>query len=150
MGCRTFVIDGDNVRHGLCGDLGFSTADRHENIRRVGELGKLLIEAGILTLTAFISPFQVDRDRVRALVNKNEFIEIYCNADLEVCEQRDVKGLYAKARRGEITDFTGISSPYEAPLHPDLVINSAIETLEKSVDKVIDYLTVKGVVTLPR
>lgn len=149
MGCRTFVIDGDNVRHGLCGDLGFSAADRHENIRRVGELGKLLIEAGILTLTAFISPFQVDRDRVRALVNKDEFIEIYCNADLEVCEQRDVKGLYAKARRGEITDFTGISSPYEAPLHPDLVINSAIETLEQSVDKVIDYLAVKGVVTLP-
>lgn len=150
MGCRTFVIDGDNVRHGLCGDLGFSAADRHENIRRVGELGKLLIEAGILTLTAFISPFQIDRDRVRALVNKDEFIEIYCNADLEVCEQRDVKGLYAKARKGEITDFTGISSPYEVPLHPDLIINSAIETLEQSVDKVIDYLTVKGVVTVPR
>jgi len=150
MGCRTFVIDGDNVRHGLCGDLGFSAADRHENIRRVGELGKLLIEAGILTLTAFISPFQVDRDRVRALVNKDEFIEIYCNADLEVCEQRDVKGLYAKARSGEITDFTGISSPYEAPLYPDLVINSAIETLGHSVERVIDYLSVKGVVTLPR
>jgi len=150
MGCRTFVIDGDNVRHGLCGDLGFSAADRHENIRRVGELGKLLIEAGILTLTAFISPFQVDRDRVRALVDKDEFIEIYCNADLEVCEQRDVKGLYAKARSGEITDFTGISSPYEAPLYPDLVINSAIETLGHSVERVIDYLSVKGVVTLPR
>jgi adenylylsulfate kinase len=150
MGCRTFVIDGDNVRHGLCEDLGFSVADRHENIRRVGQLGKLLIEAGAITLTAFISPFQSDRNRVRALVNKDEFIEIYCNASLEVCEQRDVKGLYAKARRGEITDFTGISSPYEPPLHPDLVINSAIETLEHSVDRVIDYLSINGIVSLQR
>lgn len=150
IGCRTFVIDGDNVRHGLCADLGFSVPDRHENIRRVGELGKLLIEAGVITLTAFISPFQADRNRVRALVNKDEFIEIYCNASLAVCEQRDVKGLYAKARRGEITDFTGISSPYEPPQHPDLVINSAIDTLEHSVDKVIDYLCLKGVVSLSR
>jgi adenylylsulfate kinase len=150
MGCRTFVIDGDNVRHGLCEDLGFSVADRHENIRRVGQLGKLLIEAGAITLTAFISPFQSDRNRVRALVNKDEFIEIFCNASLEVCEQRDVKGLYAKASRGEITDFTRISSPYEPPLHPDLVINSAIETLEHSVDRVIDYLSINGIVSLQR
>ena len=150
IGCRTFVIDGDNVRHGLCGDLGFSVADRQENIRRVGELAKLLIEAGIITLTAFISPFQADRSRVRGLVNKDEFIEIYCNADLAVCEQRDIKGLYAKARRGEIADFTGISSPYEPPQHPDLVINSATDTLEHSVDKVIDYLTARGVLSLMR
>lgn len=150
IGCRTFVIDGDNVRHGLCGDLGFSVADRQENIRRVGELAKLLIDAGVITLTAFISPFQADRNRVRALVNKGEFIEIYCNADLVVCEQRDIKGLYAKARRGEIADFTGISSPYEPPQHPDLVINSAIDTLEFSVGKVIDYLSARGILTLMR
>jgi adenylylsulfate kinase len=150
MGCRTFVIDGDNVRHGLCQDLGFSIADRQENIRRVGELAKLLVEAGVITLSAFISPFQDDRNRVRKLVDKEEFIEIYCNADLEVCEQRDLKGLYAKARKGEITDFTGISSPYEPPLHPDLVINSAIESLEQSVNRVVDYLSAKGIVSLKR
>lgn len=150
IGCRTFVIDGDNVRHGLCADLGFSAADRKENIRRVGELSKLFVEVGIITLTAFISPFQVDRQRVRALVNKNEFIEIYCNADLDVCEQRDIKGLYAKARRGEIPDFTGISSPYEPPEQPELVINSSIDSLEYSVNKVLDYLFAKGIVTLPR
>jgi len=150
LGCRTFVIDGDNVRHGLCADLGFSTADRQENIRRVGELSKLFVEAGIITLTAFISPFQADRQRVRELVNKEEFIEIYCNANLEVCEQRDIKGLYAKARRGEITDFTGISSPYEPPQQAELVINSGIDSLEFSVNKVLDYLFAKGIVTLPR
>lgn len=147
IGCRTFVIDGDNVRHGLCADLGFTAADRQENIRRVGELGKLFVEAGIITLTAFISPFQADRLRVRALVNKDEFIEIYCNANLEVCEQRDIKGLYAKARRGEITDFTGISSPYEPPQQPELVINSGIDSLEYSVNNVLDYLFAKGIVT---
>lgn len=150
IGCRTFVIDGDNVRHGLCADLGFTAADRQENIRRIGELSKLFVEVGIITLTAFISPFQADRQRVRALVNKNEFIEIYCNANLEVCEQRDIKGLYAKARRGEITDFTGISSPYEPPQQPELVINSGIDSLEFSVNKVLDYLVAKGIVTLPR
>lgn len=112
--CRTFVIDGDNVRHGLCSDLGFSVQDRQENIRRIGEMSKLFVEAGIIVLTAFISPFIADRNRVRELVNPEEFIEIYCKANLAVCENRDVKGLYAKARRGEIKDFTGISSPYEA------------------------------------
>lgn len=113
--CRTFVVDGDNVRHGLCNDLGFSDTDRQENIRRIGEMSKLFLEAGVIVLKAFISPFQADRQRVRNLVKGNEFIEIYCKADLNVCEKRDVKGLYAKARRGEIKDFTGISSPYETP-----------------------------------
>ena len=101
-GCRTFVIDGDNVRHGLCKDLGFTTEDRQENIRRIGEMSKLFLQAGVIVLTAFISPFQVDRNRVRELVSRDEFIEVYCKADLNICEQRDVKGLYAKARRGEI------------------------------------------------
>lgn len=149
IGCRTFVIDGDNVRHGLCADLGFTAADRQENIRRVGELSKLFVEAGIITLTAFISPFQADRQRVRELVNQDEFIEIYCNAELGVCEQRDIKGLYAKARRGEISDFTGISSPYEPPQQPELVINSGIDSLEFSVNKVLDYLIAKGIINLP-
>ena len=139
-GCRTFVFDGDNVRHGLCADLSFTADDRKENIRRIGEMSKLFLEAGVIALTAFISPFQSDRDRVRSLVKKGEFIEIYCKANIVVCEQRDVKGLYAKARRGEISDFTGISSPYEAPLKPELVLDTGLEPLELCVDKVINYL----------
>ncbi len=139
-GCRTFVFDGDNVRHGLCADLSFTADDRKENIRRIGEMSKLFLEAGVIALTAFISPFQSDRDRVRSLVKKDEFIEIYCKANIVVCEQRDVKGLYAKARRGEISDFTGISSPYEAPLKPELVLDTGLEPLELCVDKVINYL----------
>ena len=126
-GCRTFVFDGDNVRHGLCADLSFTADDRKENIRRIGEMSKLFLEAGVIALTAFISPFQSDRDRVRSLVKNGQFIEIYCKASLGVCEQRDVKGLYAKARRGEISDFTGISSPYEAPLKPELVLDTGLE-----------------------
>ncbi len=147
-GCRTFVIDGDNVRHGLCGDLGFSAKDRQENIRRIGEMSKLFLEAGVITLTAFISPFRSDRNRVRDLVNEGEFIEIYCKADLNVCEQRDVKGLYAKARRGEIAEFTGISSPYEAPLNPELVIDTGAESLENCVAQVINYLQAIGAITV--
>jgi adenylylsulfate kinase len=139
-GCRTFVLDGDNVRHGLCADLGFSVDDRQENIRRIGEMSKLFLEAGVIALTAFISPFQADRDRVRSLVKKDEFIEIYCKANINVCEQRDVKGLYAKARRGEIKDFTGISSPYEAPLSPELVLDTSSELLDDCVNKVVNYL----------
>lgn len=139
-GCRTFVFDGDNVRHGLCADLSFTAHDRKENIRRIGEMSKLFLEAGVIALTAFISPFQSDRDRVRSLVKNGQFIEIYCKASLGVCEQRDVKGLYAKARRGEISDFTGISSPYEAPLKPELVLDTGLEPLELCVDKVINYL----------
>lgn len=140
QGCRTFVFDGDNVRHGLCADLGFAKADREENIRRIGEMSKLFMEAGVMALTAFISPFRADRDKVRSLVDKGDFIEIYCSAPLEVCEQRDVKGLYAKARAGKIPEFTGISSPYEPPLNPELVIDTANLPLDECVDVVINYL----------
>jgi adenylylsulfate kinase len=145
-GCHTFVIDGDNVRHGLCGDLGFSMADRTENIRRVGEVAKLFIEAGVITLTAFISPFRADRDRVRALVKTSEFFEIYCKADLAVCEERDVKGLYQKARSGAISEFTGISSPYEAPEAPEIVVETGTKSLEVCVDEVIDALIGHGII----
>jgi adenylylsulfate kinase len=145
-GCRSYVFDGDNVRHGLCSDLGFSAQDRQENIRRIGEMSKLFLEAGVIALTAFISPFQTDRDKVRSLVKQAEFIEIYCHADLSICEQRDVKGLYAKARRGEISNFTGISSPYEPPLNPELTLNTGEESLEECVDKVIVYLALNGII----
>ena len=133
MGCRTFVLDGDNVRHGLCGDLGFSATDRVENIRRVGEVAKLFMEAGVIVLTAFISPFREDRNKVRAMVQPGEFVEIYCQCPVEVCEQRDTKGLYKKARAGEIGQFTGISSPYEAPDRPELVVNTSERSLQDCV-----------------
>ena len=136
MGCRTFVLDGDNVRHGLCGDLGFSAADRVENIRRVGEVAKLFMEAGVIVLTAFISPFRGDRNKVRAMVQPGEFVEIYCQCPVEVCEQRDTKGLYKKARAGEIGQFTGISSPYEAPDRPELVVNTSERSLQDCVQQV--------------
>ena len=147
-GCRTFVFDGDNVRHGLCADLGFSMEDRTENIRRIGEMSKLFLEAGVIALTAFISPFQADRVKVRSLVAADQFVEIYCRADIAICEGRDVKGLYAKARRGEIADFTGISSPYEAPVSPELVLNTGEESLEMCVQKVVNYLCEKQVIQL--
>jgi adenylylsulfate kinase len=139
-GCRTFVFDGDNVRHGLCANLSFSKEDRHENIRRIGEMSKLFIDAGVIALTAFISPFKADRDRVRALVAENDLIEIYCDSPLSVCEERDVKGLYKRARAGEIKNYTGISSPYEAPEHPDLVLDTAGETVEANVEKCLELL----------
>jgi len=139
-GCRTFVFDGDNVRHGLCVNLGFSEEDRHENIRRIGEMAKLFIEAGVIALTAFISPFRSDRERVRALVAENDFIEIYCDSPLDVCEERDVKGLYQKARKGEIRNYTGISSPYEKPEHPDMVLDTANESVEENVARILDFL----------
>lgn len=140
MGCRTFVMDGDNVRHGLCSDLGFSTEDRTENIRRIGEAAKLFVEAGVIVLTAFISPFRKDRIMARKLVPHGDFMEIYCKASLEVCEKRDVKGLYQKARDGKIKDFTGISSPYEVPEAPDLCVDTASMPLEQSVDQVVELL----------
>lgn len=146
LGCHTFVIDGDNVRHGLCSDLGFSAADRTENIRRVGEVAKLFTEAGVIALTAFISPFRADRDRVRTLVPEGDFFEIYCKADLAVCEGRDVKGLYQKARAGQIPEFTGISSPYEAPEHPELVVETGSSALSACVDTVIDALSQHGII----
>lgn len=146
MGCRTFVFDGDNVRHGLCSDLGFSAEDRVENIRRVGEMGKLFLEAGVIALTAFISPFRSDREKVRSLVPHGEFFEIYCHCPLEVCEKRDVKGLYKRARAGEIKNFTGISSPYEAPEDPELVVDTGSLSLDESVSKVIGMLQERGVI----
>ena len=143
---RTFVLDGDNVRHGLCSDLGFSLADRTENIRRVGEMAKLLIEAGIVTITAFISPLRSDRDRVRGLFPDGDFLEIYCDAGIDVCESRDVKGLYRRARSGEIPDFTGISSPYEPPLNPELVVPTGRLALADCVAQVISLLEQRGVI----
>ncbi|MDI1298697.1 MAG: adenylyl-sulfate kinase [Methylotenera sp.] len=145
-GCRTYVFDGDNVRHGLCADLGFSAEDRTENIRRIGEMAKLFTEAGVIALTAFISPYRADRDKVRALVAPEDFIEIYCHCPLETCEQRDVKGLYAKARQGLIKNFTGISSPYEAPENPELLINTGKLTLDKCVDMVLSLLRERGII----
>ena len=139
-GCRTFVLDGDNVRHGLCNDLGFSEKDRQENIRRIGEMAKLFMDAGIIVLTAFISPYQAERERVRAMVAKGDFLEVYCDASIETCESRDVKGLYKKARAGEILEFTGISSPYEKPANPELLLNSGLVPLSECVKSVIDKI----------
>jgi len=146
LGCRTFVFDGDNVRHGLCADLGFSIEDRHENIRRISEMAKLFINAGVIALTAFISPLRADRQRVRQLVGESDFIEVFCDCPLEVCETRDVKGLYKKARRGEIKEFTGISSPYEVPERPDAVLHTGRETLEECVEKVINVLRARDII----
>jgi len=143
----TFVLDGDNVRHGLCSDLSFSDADRIENIRRIGEVAKLIIEAGIITLTAFISPFKSDRNAARNLVPHGDFLEIYCQCPIETCEQRDVKGLYKKARAGEIPHFTGIASPYEAPDNPELVVNTHEQSLDESVANVIRLLTSRGIIS---
>lgn len=146
QGLACYVLDGDNVRHGLCKDLGFSDADREENIRRIGEVAKLFLDAGVVVLTAFVSPFKADRDRARALVEPGDFIEIHCAADLGTCEERDTKGLYAKARAGEIKEFTGISSPYEAPESPELKIDTGRQSLEACVAEVLTYLETNGVI----
>jgi adenylylsulfate kinase len=148
MGCRTLVLDGDNVRHGLCGDLGFSDADRKENIRRVGEVARLFIESGTIVMTAFISPFRDDRARARALIGNADFIEIYCLSPVEVCEARDTKGLYKKARAGLIENFTGISSPYEAPEEPDLAINTASGSVDECVIQIMDFLKSRSIFNL--
>lgn len=147
-GCRTFVLDGDNVRHGLCADLGFSSRDRVENIRRIGEVTKLFMEAGVIVLTAFISPYRADRERVRDMVGQSDFIEIYCNASLEICENRDIKGLYKKARAGQITDFTGISAPYEIPVSANLTINTGSASLNVCVEQVIKEIMSRGICEL--
>jgi adenylylsulfate kinase len=144
--CRTFVLDGDNVRHGLSSNLTFSDDDRKENIRRIGETAKLMMEAGVITITAFISPFKEDRNNIRGLLPQGDFIEIYCKASLEICESRDVKGLYKRARAGEIKNYTGIDSPYEAPINPELVIDANGESLEESAAKVIDFLKSKEII----
>ena len=145
-GCRTFVLDGDNVRHGLCSNLGFSNEDRHENIRRIAEAAKLMVESGVIAMTAFISPFREDRERARSLFAHGDFIEIYCAAPLAVCESRDVKGLYARARAGEVKEFTGISSPYEPPLRPELVVQTGSQELQSCVAQVMDLLRARGLV----
>ena len=143
QGCRTFVLDGDNVRHGLSSNLGFNEQDRKENIRRVGEIAKLMVEAGIITLTAFISPYRQDRERVKIMMPQGDFIEIYCEATLETCERRDVKGYYKKARAGIIKNYTGIDSPYEIPDNPELTLNTDDQTLEESVQAVLSLLKQK-------
>ncbi|MEB3200822.1 MAG: adenylyl-sulfate kinase [Synechococcaceae cyanobacterium] len=149
QGLACYVLDGDNVRHGLCSDLGFSDADREENIRRIGEVAKLFLDAGVVVLTAFVSPFRSDRARARALVEAGDFIEIHCAADLDTCEQRDTKGLYAKARAGEIKEFTGISSPYEAPEAPELRIDTGLQNLESCVAQVLSHLQSNGIIPPP-
>ena len=146
QGIRTYVLDGDNVRKGLCKDLGFSDADRTENIRRIGELSKLMLNAGIVVMTAFISPFRKDRQIVRELVDAGDFIEIYCKASLAVCEQRDTKGLYKKARAGQLPEFTGISSPYEEPENPELIIETGNITVDECVVEITGYLKEKNIV----
>ena len=146
QGCRTFVLDGDNVRHGLCSDLGFSSEDRVENIRRIGEMAKLFMEAGIIVLTAFISPYREDRERVRGMVEHGDFMEIFCSAPLEICEARDVKGMYKKARAGQISDFTGISSPYEAPEKPELSVKTGSAELDDCVQQVIVEMAQRGLI----
>ena len=140
IGIRTFVLDGDNIRQGLCKDLGFTDADRTENIRRIGEVSKLMLDAGVVVMTAFISPFRKDRQLVRDLVKKGDFIEIYCQAPLSVCEERDPKGLYKKARAGQIPEFTGISSPYEAPENPELIIRSGEKPISACTNEIIQFL----------
>ncbi len=146
MGCRTFVFDGDNVRHGLNRDLGFSKEARAENLRRISEMCKLFIEAGVISLAAFISPYSADRKRIKEIVGDTDFVEIFCDCSPEICEQRDVKGHYAKARRGEIPGFTGISAPYEKPENPDLFFDTGNTSIEECVEKVIRLLLERGVI----
>ena len=143
-GRLAFVLDGDNIRHGLNNNLGFSPEDRTENIRRIGEVSKLFTESGVIVFTSFISPYRSDRDAVRALMGAGDFVEVYVDASLDTCESRDVKGLYKKARAGEIPEFTGISAPYEEPLKPELVIDTASLNLEQSVDALLGFLKEKG------
>lgn len=137
---HTSLLDGDNVRHGLCKDLGFRDEDRTENIRRIGEVSKLMVDTGIIVLTAFISPFSEDRDMVRSMFCENEFIEIFIDTPLKECEKRDVKGLYKKARDGELKNFTGIDSPYQAPTQPEIIIANSKVSIESAANQVIDFL----------
>ena len=139
-GRLTYILDGDNIRQGLNSNLGFSPEDRSENIRRIGEVAKLFTDAGAIVFSSFISPYRADRDSVRAIMGEGDFVEVYVNASLETCESRDVKGLYKKARAGEIPEFTGISAPYEDPEKPELVIDSNDQTVDESVDVLIDFL----------
>ena len=143
---HTYVLDGDNVRHGLNKNLGFSPEDREENIRRIGEVAKLFSDAGTVVMTAFISPYRADRDQARALITEGRFVEVFVDCPLEVCEERDTKGLYKKARAGEIKEFTGISAPYEPPLNPEVRINSAELSIEACAEAVVSALVKAGLV----
>ncbi len=147
-GNLTYVLDGDNIRHGLNRDLGFSPEDRNENIRRIGEVARLFSEAGVVTMVAFISPYRADRKSARDLSRDGEFVEIFCRCPLEVCEKRDTKGLYRKARAGEIPEFTGISAPYEEPDNPEIILDTGQESVEESVRKVISFLEEQGIIKL--
>lgn len=149
-GHSVYVLDGDNVRHGLNSDLGFTRADRDENTRRVAEVAKLFTDAGVIVLTAIISPYQHERDQVRSKMDAGDFVEIYVAADLATCEARDPKGLYKKARRGEIQDFTGVSSPYEAPQKPELVIDTAVKDLNACAAEVVLFLEERGYIPKSR
>lgn len=146
MGCRTYVFDGDNVRHGLCRDLGFSLEERRENIRRIAEMVKLFVDAGIISLTAFISPLDSDRKMAKEIIGFDNMIEIFCNCPLEICEQRDVKGLYKKARNGEIQNYTGISSPYESPSNPDITIDTGHLPLRECVNMIVSVLRERAII----
>jgi adenylylsulfate kinase len=143
---NVIVLDGDNIRHGLCSDLGFTEGDRHENMRRIGEVAKLFVESGHIVLAAFVSPYLEDRERVRSRLPHGDFHEVYCECALSVCEERDPKGLYARARKGEIENFTGISAPYEEPIKPDIVINSNKQTVDEEVNLVIERLQQKNLI----
>lgn len=145
MGKLVYVLDGDNIRHGLNGDLTFSSEDRKENIRRIGETAKLMVDAGLITICAFISPFSKDRQAIREKVGSENFVEIYVKCSLQECESRDVKGLYKLAREGKIDDFTGISSPYEEPQNPEIIIDTDKLSIEESANKVIEYLHEIGI-----
>jgi len=147
-GIKSYVLDGDNIRHGLNRDLGFSPEDRKENIRRIGEVAKLFVDAGLMVLTAFISPFREDRINARKLLNEQKFIEIFLKCSLSECERRDPKGIYKKARAGEIKEFTGISSPYEEPENPDLIIDTEKYNLDSSVQRIMEYLYEKEIIAL--
>jgi adenylylsulfate kinase len=148
-GHLAYVLDGDNVRHGLNKNLGFSPDDRTENIRRIGEVSKLFTDGGVIVFSSFISPYRADRDGVRELMAAGDFIEVYVNASLETCEGRDVKGLYQKARAGEIPEFTGISAPYEAPESPELILDTNRQTVEESVAQLVEHLQAKGYLAAP-
>ena len=145
-GKHTYLLDGDNVRHGLCGDLTFSDKDRVENIRRIGEVSKLFVDAGIIVLTAFISPFKTERDFCRRLLPDGEFVEIFVDTPIEEYEKRDPKGLYQKARQGDIKDFTGIDSPYESPENPEITLVFSGQTAEQSAEQLFDLLRQKGII----
>ena len=145
-GYNVVVLDGDNIRHGLCSDLGFTEEDRHENMRRIGEVSKLFTESGIIVLAAFVSPYRTDREQVRSRLPHGDFYEVYCECDLSVCEERDPKGLYARARKGEIENFTGISAPYEEPIKPDMVVNTSKLSLKEEVEHILNNIRSKGLI----